>query len=80
MLEARVLVRLKEGVLDPAGQAVRSGLHQLGFEAVKEVRLGKVVEIVIDTDSRDEAALQIERMCEQLLANPVIEGYSVEFK
>jgi phosphoribosylformylglycinamidine synthase len=72
-----VLVRPKAGILDPQGQAVQSSLHHLGF-AVAEARVGRVVELDLATEDEAEARAQLERMCEQLLANPLIESYEIE--
>ena len=77
-MKALVLVRPKPGILDPQGQAVESSLRHLGF-AVAEARVGKLVEIEVDAESAAEARLQLERMCEQLLANPLIESYEIAF-
>jgi phosphoribosylformylglycinamidine synthase len=74
-----VLVRPKPGILDPQGQAVESSLRHLGF-AVEEARVGKLVELDVDADDEAEARTQLERMCEQLLANPLIESYEIEFR
>ncbi len=72
-----MLVRPKPGILDPQGQAVESSLRQLGF-AVAEARIGRVVDVRLDTNDPDDARTQIEQMCEQLLANPLIESYEIE--
>jgi len=72
-----VLVRPKQGILDPQGQAVESSLRQLGF-AVGETRVGRVVDIEVDAGDADAARAEVERMCEQLLANPLIESYEIE--
>jgi phosphoribosylformylglycinamidine synthase len=74
-----VLVRPKPGILDPQGQAVESSLRHLGF-AVGEARVGKLVELDVDAEDEGEARSQLERMCEQLLANPLIESYEIEFR
>ncbi|MEN8891941.1 phosphoribosylformylglycinamidine synthase subunit PurS [Planktotalea arctica] len=74
-MKARVHVMLKNGVLDPQGEAVRHALGALGFEGVNGVRQGKVIELDL-ADGTSEA--QVTEMCEKLLANTVIEGYSVE--
>jgi len=76
-MKATVLVRPKPGILDPQGQAVESSLRQLGFP-VADARIGRVVDL--DVDATDEAAAraEIERMCEQLLANPLIESYEID--
>ena len=78
-MRATVLVRPKPGILDPQGQAVESSLRHLGF-AVGEARVGKLVELEVDAGYEAEARTQLERMCEQLLANPLIESYEIEFR
>ena len=75
---ARVTVMLKEGVLDPQGEAVKHALNSLDYDKVKSVRQGKVMEIGLDETSEIEANKSIQEMCEKLLANLVIEDYSVE--
>jgi phosphoribosylformylglycinamidine synthase len=72
-----VLVRPKQGILDPQGQAVESSLRRLGF-AVDGARIGRVVDLEGDAADAAAARAQIERMCEQLLANPLIESYEIE--
>ena len=74
-MKAKVHVMLKEGVLDPQGEAVRHALGSLGFEGVNGVRQGKVIELDL-ADGTQEAA--IKDMCEKLLANTVIESYRIE--
>ena len=76
-MKATVLVRPKPGILDPQGQAVESSLRHLGF-AVAEARVGKLVELEVDTEDEAQARAEVERMCEQLLANPLIESYEIE--
>ncbi len=76
-MRATVLVRPKTGILDPQGQAVESSLRHLGF-AVGEARVGRLVELDVGTEDAAEARSQIERMCEQLLANPLIESFEIE--
>ena len=71
MTRARVLIRPKEGILDPQGQAVERALPALGFEGVANVRVGRLVELDV------EDASQVPAMCERLLANPLIEDYEV---
>jgi phosphoribosylformylglycinamidine synthase subunit PurS len=75
-VKATVLVRPKPGILDPQGEAVQSSLRQLGF-VVEDARIGKVVDLVLDGDDREQAQAELERMCEQLLANPLIESYEI---
>ena len=76
-MKATVLVRPKQGILDPQGDAVESALGHLGF-SVSEARVGKVVDLELDASDATEARVQVERMCEQLLANPLIESFEVE--
>ena len=78
-MRATVVVRPKQGILDPQGQAVESSLRQLGF-AVDEARVGRVVDLEVDSSDADAARAEIERMCEQLLANPLIESYEIELR
>lgn len=77
-MRARVVVRLKEGVLDPQGEAIQGALAQLGFGGVRGVRVGKVVELDVDAADAAQARAQVAEMADQLLANPVIEAYEVE--
>lgn len=77
-MRARVLVTLRRGVLDPAGQAVRDSLRQLGFDEVREARIGKVIEFELDDMPRDEAERRLREMGSKLLANTVIEDFAVE--
>ena len=72
-----MLVRPKQGILDPQGAAVETALEHLGF-SVSGARVGKVVDLEVDAASVDEARAQVEKMCEQLLANPLMESYEVE--
>jgi phosphoribosylformylglycinamidine synthase subunit PurS len=76
-MKATVLVRPKPGILDPQGQAVQGSLQQLGF-AVDAARVGRVVDLELRDDDRGEARAKLERMCEQLLANPLIESYEIQ--
>lgn len=76
-MKATVLVRPKAGILDPQGQAVEASLRQLGF-SIGEARIGRVVDLDVDATNADEARAAVERMCEQLLANPLIESYEIE--
>lgn len=77
-MKARVSVMLKEGVLDPQGEAVRHALGTLGFAGVQGVRQGKLIELDLAASDRTSAEAEVRAMCEQLLANTVIERYSVE--
>jgi phosphoribosylformylglycinamidine synthase subunit PurS len=76
-MRATVLVRPKEGILDPQGQAVESSLRQLGF-SVSSARVGRVVDLELEVGDPDAARAELERMCEQLLANSLIESYEIE--
>jgi phosphoribosylformylglycinamidine synthase len=74
---AKVYVTLKRGVLDPQGQAVARALGRLGFDEVKDARIGKYIELRLDGDRASETA-RVEKMCQELLANLVIEEYRFE--
>ena len=76
-MRATVLVRPKNGILDPQGAAVERALEHLGF-AVSGARVGKVVDLDVQADDEGEARAEVERMCEQLLANPLIESYEIK--
>jgi phosphoribosylformylglycinamidine synthase subunit PurS len=78
-MKATVLVRPKQGILDPQGEAVESSLRQLGF-TVAAARIGRVVDLDVDADDAASARAEVERMCEQLLANPLIESYEIELE
>jgi phosphoribosylformylglycinamidine synthase len=77
VIKARVTVTLKNGVLDPQGKAIEGALGSLGFEGVGQVRQGKVFDLEIDTTDGVKAEADIKAMCEKLLANTVIENYSI---
>lgn len=74
--QARVEVTLKPVVLDPQGDAVLHGLHQLGFNDVSRVRVGKYLELTLTAATQRDAEEIVQQMCDRLLANPVIESYS----
>jgi phosphoribosylformylglycinamidine synthase subunit PurS len=76
-VRATVVVRPKHGILDPQGEAVETALEHLGF-SVSGARVGKVVDLEVDAADAAAARAQVERMCEQLLANPLMESYEVE--
>ena len=73
----KVEVKLKPVVLDPQGKAVLSALHNLGYDQVSDSRIGKLIELRIDSDSPDEVKSSVTDMCKKLLANTVIEDYSI---
>ena len=77
-MKARVTVMLKNGVLDPQGEAIRHALGGLGFSGVAGVRQGKVIELDLAATDRAAAEAEVGQMCEKLLANTVIEGWKVE--
>jgi phosphoribosylformylglycinamidine synthase len=78
IMTAIVNVFLKEGVLDPQGKAAHHALDSLGFAGVDDVRIGKQIVIKLDTDDKIKAEVEVKEMCETLLANTVIEDYTIE--
>lgn len=76
--QAKIYITLRPSVLDPAGVAVQSGIHALGFPSVEQVRIGKYVELSLEADNPDHANQQLDQMCDRLLANTVIENYRFE--
>ncbi len=78
MPKALVYVTFKAGVLDPQGEAVRGALSSLGFKGVNDVRVGKFIELELELEDVDDIHADLERMCQDLLANPVIEDYRIE--
>jgi phosphoribosylformylglycinamidine synthase len=72
---AKIFVTLRPSVLDPAGVAVQSGLKQMGYDDVEQVRIGKYIEVTLISTDEDTARQNLDRMCDQMLANPVIENY-----
>ncbi len=77
-MKARVTVMLKNGVLDPQGEAIKHALNSLEYKNVESIRQGKVIEISLDETSEEKANKSIKEMCEKLLANTVIESYEIE--
>ncbi|MDX2142326.1 MAG: phosphoribosylformylglycinamidine synthase subunit PurS [Rhodospirillaceae bacterium] len=77
-MKAKVHITLKSGVLDPQGKAVEHALVGLGFKDVTDVRQGKYIELKLKTKDKKKAKAEVEKMCKSLLANTVIENYSVE--
>ena len=78
-MRATVLVRPKQGILDPQGEAVRHSLRKLGFE-VESARIGRVVDLELEAKGGDDVHAQVERMCAELLANPLIESYEIRLE
>ena len=76
-MRVSVLVRPKEGILDPQGEAVEGSLRKLGF-AVNEARVGRVIDLEVESATAEDARAQVDRMCHELLANPLIESYEIE--
>lgn len=76
-MKVSVLVRPKQGILDPQGEAVEGSLRKLGFE-VSAARVGRVIDLEVDTGNADEARTKVDEMCHKLLANPLIESYEIE--
>jgi phosphoribosylformylglycinamidine synthase len=77
-MKARVLVRLKSGILDPQGTTVQRALEGLGYREVRSLRVGKVLELEVDEGNATQARQRVEQMCRKLLANPVTEEWTVE--
>lgn len=77
-MKARVTIMLKDGVLDPQGEAIRHALTGLGHQGVSGVRQGKLIELDLDATDPEAARVEVARMCEGLLANTVIEKYTIE--
>jgi phosphoribosylformylglycinamidine synthase subunit PurS len=79
-MRVKIFVSLKSGVLDPQGKAIERSLHMLGYNEVQDVRMGKYLEIEMDSASRAAAELRVREMCEKLLTNTVIEDYRFEIQ
>ena len=77
-MKAKIHITLKSGVLDPQGRAIAGALHHLGFPEVSDVRQGKYIEVDLNASNPDEAKAAVEKMCEGLLANTVVENYKYE--
>jgi len=77
-IRARVLVRLKRGILDVQGNAVRRALKGLGYDDLRDLRVGKVIDVEVEAPDPAAAAARVEEMCRRLLANPVTEDFAIE--
>jgi len=77
-VKVRVLIRLKRGILDVQGAAVQRALAGLGFDDVRELRVGKMIEVDVDVASAEQARARVDEMCRRLLANTVLEDYTIE--
>ena len=78
MYEAKVTIGLKKGISDPEGANTLKALHLLGFNAVKEAKTIRTIDLLIDKKNKDEVKKQVEEMCQRLLTNPVIHTYNIE--
>jgi phosphoribosylformylglycinamidine synthase subunit PurS len=78
--QARIYVTLRPSVLDPAGTAVQSGLEHMGYGNVESVRIGKYIEVNLTATDETQAHKQLDKMCDQLFANPTIENYRIELE
>ena len=77
-MKARIKIMLKNGVLDPQGEAIKHALNNIGFESVTGVRQGKVIELEIDGSDKGQVLSEFDKMCNKLLANTVIENFEIE--
>ena len=77
-MKARIKIMLKNGVLDPQGEAIKHALNNIGFESVTGVRQGKVIELDIEGSDKSQVRSKIENMCNKMLANAVIENFEIE--
>ena len=76
MYRSKIIVTLRKSILDPQGKAVEQSIHALGYPAVRDVRVGKFIELSVDTTNRQEAERLTNEVCRKLLANPVMEDFS----
>jgi len=79
-VKARVVIRLKPGVLDPQGTTIQKALGGLGFPEVQDLRVGKLLEFVLDEDDPGRARQRLDEMCRRLLANPIVEDHAIELE
>ena len=77
-MKAHVYITLKPGLLDAQGKTIKSALESLGFKGVKDVRMGKYIELELNGAAKASAKREVEKMCQKLLANPVVETYRIE--
>ena len=77
-MKARIVVRLRPGILDPQGTTIRRALEGLGFPEVRDMRVGKILDLTLDETDAGRARQRLDEMCQKLLANPVIEDYTCE--
>jgi phosphoribosylformylglycinamidine synthase len=77
-MKARIVVRLRPGILDPQGTTIRRALEGLGFPEVRDMRVGKLIDLTLDETDTARARQRLDEMCRKLLANPVVEDYTCE--
>ncbi len=80
MWKAKIYIKLKETLSDPEGLTIKHALTSVGFASVNKVRMGKFIVLYLEADDKESASVQVEDMCKQLLANPVIEEYSFDLE
>ncbi len=78
MLKTKIYITFKKGILEPQGKAIQHSLLSLGYREIREVRVGKIIEIKMNGTNKEEAENKLKEMCEKLIANTVIEDYSFE--
>ncbi len=80
MAKARVVITLKKTIMDAQGQTVEKALHNLGYQGVQNVRIGKYVEMEVNGAPKEQVTTQVDKMCRELLSNPIVEDFSVEIE
>lgn len=80
MLNAKISITLKKTVLDPQGETIKHALESMGYQGLREVRIGKMITLKLNHQNSKKASQQIDQMCNKLLANPIIEDYSFKIK
>ena len=80
MFEVKIYITFKEGVVDPQGIIIKGALESLGYRSIYDVRMGKYIQMKLDTQDKEKAESDLEKMCTELLANPVIEDYRYEIE
>ena len=80
MFEAKIYITFKEGVVDPQGITIKGALESLGYKGVSDVRMGKYIQVKLNTQDKEKAESDLKKMCAKLLANPVIEDYRYEIE
>jgi phosphoribosylformylglycinamidine synthase len=80
MARARVVITLKKTIMDAQGQTVEKALHNLGYQGVQNLRMGKYIEMDVDGARKEQLSAQLDEMCRKLLANPIIEDFRVEIE